>query len=1220
MAATDDLIDFDLIETHKENIQSLPSGRSAKALASLYAPLSVGPSPSPSQTQNLNDALRHEYEKELLTIDELDDPLDVYERYVRWTLQAYPSAQATPQSQLLPLLERATKAFLSSPQYKNDLRYLKFWLHYIRLFDDTPRETFAYLSRQNIGDGLALYYEEFAAWLEGAGRWSQAEEVYKLGIEKEARPVQKLLRKYKEFQHRFESRPHDAQEPTSPALPTVRPALAAKTDPFSSHAASPAVDPQARGSGVTGSKPGRQKMSIFSDTEEPPRSGSSDSSKGWDRIGSLAERRKENRIEAKPWAGEQLRTAKTNNGVPKMAIFKDERSSINDNEPNPLRDMKMTFNEKTGRYECVFVDLEAVYPSSTVKIEYCFEELRARHRGWLDWGAERRREEETAPGPDQQDAVLQVTVEEKSAITDTSAQAVVQGDREEASRDDRPLKIAIHHDYEDSENMPPTTVPLDHAGRVKKARREDRANRTKKIRLKEVHNETTKVMTNLDSPTGKKLRRKKTAEPTMTICTREAMDEIYGIFNQPLKSSQDSENESDEVSSDDDYTSGGESTTTGRISVSASDFGDTTSGDFTTQTAAGADDDMDSDDDQASSADVKSVSEWSDFTASKHVPEGLAKLETAGDDNDDDDDQEQATEQLSFDEAAAEDLVTPTSPSAIDETNSKFVPEPPEDMEVPTRPYRDVGRAAQNRLPFMTPIVEKTESSLGAATAFAQAQKEKDYFNSKTPTKSAKPDDDLWSSPVGEGLDEAQRPFKVPQPDLKMATCAANTTATNSADSRSQCLPIQNGPIIKDSRCNPINYEIKNIILNQIQPPLSSYDGYFEDLSKTNGMSAEIRKFTKAVSKVNRNVNDKTATNLTMPPVIRLAGSDRQYVVKKELGKGAFAPVYLAHSSSLDDDDDDEPGIKMGKGAFAIPRGDLEAIKMEEPPSAWEFYLIRQAKRRLGVQRPADSIVQAYEMHMFKDECYLVEEFRNQGTLLDFVNLARADASGGNVMDELLAMFFTIELLRTVEGLHSKGLLHGDIKSDNVLVRIAHADDDWSTQYSRDGKNGWSDRGITIIDFGRGIDMRVFKPDVQFIADWTPSEADCAEMHETRPWTYQIDYHGIACVIHNLLFGKYMEIVAERGTTLGAGQTKTYKIRESLKRYWETEIWAEAFSLFLNPLMHLEGEEGRKMPVLHGMRTLREKMETWLEANCEKGVGLKGLLRRFEVQIKERRK
>ena len=332
MSVSEDLIDFEIIENQKENIQSLPGGRSARNLASLFSPspLHKLSTPTPSDTKNLNDAIRMEYEAELQNISESDDPLDIYDRYVRWTLDAYPSAQATPSSGLLPLLERATKTFLNSAQYKNDPRYLKLWLSYIRLFSDTPRETFAFLSRHNIGDGLALFYEEFAAWLEGAERWTQAEEVYNLGIEREARPTPRLLRKFGEFQQRFLQRPEDVNEPSSPALPTVRPALATKVDPFAAAAAP--RDPQAPriNSGVGGSattKSGRQKLAIFSDADDAAPAVASADTKGWESIGSLADRKKENVIDPKPWVGETLKAGGKKSST-KMAVFKDEVSLI----------------------------------------------------------------------------------------------------------------------------------------------------------------------------------------------------------------------------------------------------------------------------------------------------------------------------------------------------------------------------------------------------------------------------------------------------------------------------------------------------------------------------------------------------------------------------------------------------------------------------------------------------------------------------------------------------------------------------------------------------------------------------------------------------------------------------------------------------------------------------------------------------------------------------
>ena len=327
MAETEDLIDFNVIETQKENIQSIPGGRSAKQLSTICSPLAAQKSPPLSETQNLKDTMRQEYEKELTNIAEADDPLAVYDRYVEWTMNAYPSAQATNESHLLPLLERATKAFLTQSHYKNDPRYLKLWLLYIRLFSDSPRETYAFLAKHKVGESLALYYEEFAAWLENAGRWAQAEEVYLKGIDCEARPQERLIRKFGEFQHRREAKGSGSDGPSSPAMPKIRPALAAKLDPFP--AAAEEADPQARDRAAAAAsarapKPGKSKISIFADGDEPQKPGSSDSNSGWDSIGSLKERRKENTREAKPWSGETLQGGRRAVSGPKMMVFKDQ--------------------------------------------------------------------------------------------------------------------------------------------------------------------------------------------------------------------------------------------------------------------------------------------------------------------------------------------------------------------------------------------------------------------------------------------------------------------------------------------------------------------------------------------------------------------------------------------------------------------------------------------------------------------------------------------------------------------------------------------------------------------------------------------------------------------------------------------------------------------------------------------------------------------------------
>lgn len=43
----------------------------------------------------------------------------------------------------------------------------------------------------------------------------------------------------------------------------------------------------------------------------------------------------------------------------------------------------------------------------------------------------------------------------------------------------------------------------------------------------------------------------------------------------------------------------------------------------------------------------------------------------------------------------------------------------------------------------------------------------------------------------------------------------------------------------------------------------------------------------------------------------------------------------------------------------------------------------------------------------------------------------------GQWMDEVLCIYYSIEMLRMLETLHNVGIIHGDFKPDNLLVRYA---------------------------------------------------------------------------------------------------------------------------------------------------------------------------------------
>lgn len=150
--------------------------------------------------------------------------------------------------------------------------------------------------------------------------------------------------------------------------------------------------------------------------------------------------------------------------------------------PHPLRAELQSVNPKTGRTEHVFVNLEMVYPdaSDPAAAEFCFEELRARHRGWLehDWAAIRREEE----------ARKQQVIEEAEAAERAKLEAKVRSKGAAAVLSQELQKLALND--ENDENAPPSQEEIEKARLAKQRRREERANRTRKIRVMEVRGET----------------------------------------------------------------------------------------------------------------------------------------------------------------------------------------------------------------------------------------------------------------------------------------------------------------------------------------------------------------------------------------------------------------------------------------------------------------------------------------------------------------------------------------------------------------------------------------------------------------------------------------------------------------------------------------------------------------------------------------------------------
>lgn len=347
--------------------------------------------------------------------------------------------------------------------------------------------------------------------------------------------------------------------------------------------------------------------------------------------------------------------------------------------------------------------------------------------------------------------------------------------------------------------------------------------------------------------------------------------------------------------------------------------------------------------------------------------------------------------------------------------------------------------------------------------------------------------------------------------------------------------------------CNPLDDEIVSELLSTIEPPLSALPGFIDCRHRAMDRLAALHKHT--ASKPRRS-SAATRMSIAPEPGFSLDLAGKEFEVREKIGEGGYGAVFLgvdvAARQVLDDADSDDEEDEDAQDKCMV------AIKVEKPASIWEAVVLDRIHQRLDA-RLVSSIVRSREMYAFQDESYLLLDYSNQGTLLDVVNkatsmgIAPAVAGALSSVEELVAVFFTIELLRIVEGLHRANFIHGDLKIDNCMVRLEDLPNSaWSPQYTRTGENGWSSKGVTLIDFGRGIDLSLFPNNgggQMFVADWKVDERDCVEMREGRPWSYQTDYSGLASICYCMLFGKYIATEPVPGT-----DPVRYKIDQPLKR------------------------------------------------------------------------
>nr|XP_009479327.1 PREDICTED: mitotic checkpoint serine/threonine-protein kinase BUB1 beta [Pelecanus crispus] len=178
-------------ELSKENVQPLRQGRVMSTLQEALA----------QQETSIHTAVqlkKQEFESEIRFYSG-DDPLDVWDRYIKWTEQTFP--QGGKESNLAAILERAVKALNEQQRYYKDPRYLNIWLKFGDCCNE-PLDLYSYLHSQEIGTTLALLYITWAEVLEARGSFKKADLIFQEGLQRKAEPLDKLQSHHRQFQTR----------------------------------------------------------------------------------------------------------------------------------------------------------------------------------------------------------------------------------------------------------------------------------------------------------------------------------------------------------------------------------------------------------------------------------------------------------------------------------------------------------------------------------------------------------------------------------------------------------------------------------------------------------------------------------------------------------------------------------------------------------------------------------------------------------------------------------------------------------------------------------------------------------------------------------------------------------------------------------------------------------------------------------------------------------
>ena len=203
------------------------------------------------------------------------------------------------------------------------------------------------------------------------------------------------------------------------------------------------------------------------------------------------------------------------------------------------------------------------------------------------------------------------------------------------------------------------------------------------------------------------------------------------------------------------------------------------------------------------------------------------------------------------------------------------------------------------------------------------------------------------------------------------------------------------------------------------------------------------------------------------------------YRIEGVLGTGGMGRVYLAHDTTL-------------KRAVAI--------KVVDPMRQNADALLREAQLAAALDHP--SICTVHEVGHIGEEPFIVMEHIRGDRLSDVIHEL-------GVVPLETALHYAIQMADAVAHAHERGIIHGDLKSSNVMI-------------GADGR-------VKVLDFGLSVrnDVALLPPSADVGSTVPPPSSECAgtvpymapERLRGRAPDVRSDIWALGVVLHEMLVG-----------------------------------------------------------------------------------------------------